>query len=90
MKAKNFIGLVKVDELGNFGVPGLQMIELNEQMYSCVCKLKDYEKCKLHPDELEILLNNILYDNDNDIYIEHVKALLKHRGYEYWIKKAAE
>lgn len=31
--------LVKVDDCGNFGVPGIHMIEVPNELYSCVCKL---------------------------------------------------
>ncbi|MBQ9766987.1 MAG: hypothetical protein IJW37_02660 [Lachnospiraceae bacterium] len=57
--------LTESDDLGNWGVKGLpwkelqvgQVItqEISEKLYGCLCKLKDYEKTGLSPEEVERL-----------------------------------
>lgn len=58
--------LTKCDNLGNWGVKGLSWEELqigqvitskiSEKLYGCLCKLKDYEKTGLSPEEVERLV----------------------------------
>lgn len=57
--------LTESDDLGNWGIKGLpwkdlqvgQIItqEISEKLYGCLCKLKDYEKTGLSPEEVERL-----------------------------------
>ena len=58
--------LTKCDNIGNWGVKGLSWEELqigqvitskiSEKLYGCLCKLKDYEKTGLSPEEVEKLV----------------------------------
>ena len=69
--------LVRVDDCGNFGVPGIHMIEVPNELYSCVCKLKDYERCNLQPDEVEDLVSELLDSDQPDL--ERFIKKLKYR-----------
>ena len=58
--------LTESDCFGNWGVKGLSWKELqigqvitskiSEKLYGCLCKLKDYEKTGLSPEEVERLV----------------------------------
>lgn len=58
--------LTETDDLGNWGVKGLPWKELQvgqiitqqirEKLYGCLCKLKDYEKTGLSPEEVEKMM----------------------------------
>lgn len=58
--------LTETDDLGNWGVKGLPWKELQvgqtitqqirEKLYGCLCKLKDYEKIGLSPEEVEKMM----------------------------------
>jgi len=52
--------LVKRDGRGNFSVDGVDMSALSPELYSCICKLKDYEASGLSPDDVETVKQ--LYD----------------------------
>lgn len=53
--------LVQVDDLGNFGIKGVSLIEMPNEIYSCICKLKDYEALELSPDEMQ----QLIYQNED-------------------------
>jgi len=44
------------NEDGSFGVEGVDMTKLDDKLYSCICKLKDYEDIGFHPGSIEVLL----------------------------------
>ena len=52
--------LVKKNANGEFWVEGVDIKSLPEQVYSCICKLKDYESCGFLPDEIDFIIQ--LYD----------------------------
>ena len=49
------------EENGDFGVAGIDCKTLDEKIYACICKLKDYEDLGFHPSELELILR--MYDD---------------------------
>ena len=51
-------GLTFIEPDGTWGIVGMNESNKDQKMYSVACKLRDYEKTGLQPDEVERLKND--------------------------------
>ncbi len=54
--------LTKINPDGTWSCQGVEFNELKGNIYGALCKLRDYEKSRFEPDDLERVKNNIHID----------------------------
>lgn len=52
--------LTKTNPDGSWSVCGMDWKDIPRELYGALCKLHDYEKTGLNPDEVEIMVEKIL------------------------------
>lgn len=70
-------GLTFIEPDGTWGIVGMNESNEEQKMYAVSCKLRDYERTGLQPDEVERLKNNAV-DLIREKLIEH-GALLQEK-----------
>ena len=70
-------GLTFIEPDGTWGIVGMNESNEKQKMYAISCKLRDYERTGLQPDDVERLRNNAV-DMIREKLIEH-RALLQEK-----------